>query len=567
MTTTHKHEVALRRRGPKLKGPPVIRTFAEDLHEHLSLLVNALTRISFPSEKYRNDPVRFFREILGVEPWTKQIEIILAIRDHFRVAVKSGHKVSKSHTAAGIALWFYCSYPDARAIMTSTTSRQVDTILWRELRMMRARCGRCVDCKREDPEGFKIPVPCPHSAWIDGELGELARTGLKPKRTDDFREVVGFTAKEAEAVAGISGTHILYILDEASGIKPVIYEAIEGNRAGGARVVMFSNPTRTNGEFYEAFTEKKKFYSLHTISSEETPNVVFGDDDPRAIPGLANPAWIAEKREEWGEDSPLYKVRVLGEFAELEEAKIFPIHKIAESEARWNDTPTKGRLYIGLDPSGEGGMGDESVWTSRRGKKMLGNVAMRGLSAEAHLVHTLGMVSDQRYDDEREVAVVVLDREGEVGNKVYNIFAAFLAPLDAPPFELVAMRASDKAHRTPVVYDRQRDELAANLLKWMNDGGAICEDVKLAKELNALKWIEQERTGKVKLVAKKDLRKELKRSPDRYDSLSLCVWEPSNMTGKTIPRKDVNVNAAPSVVSKTMDPYAGNGGMDPYGPK
>ena len=37
----------------------------------------------------------FFREILGVEPWAKQIEILEAVRDSSRVAVKSGHKVSK----------------------------------------------------------------------------------------------------------------------------------------------------------------------------------------------------------------------------------------------------------------------------------------------------------------------------------------------------------------------------------------------------------------------------------------------------------------------------------------
>ena len=147
----------------------------------------------WPSPRYQSDPVAFFREVLGVEPWEKQVEICEAVRDHKRVAVASGHKVSKSHTDAGIALWFYCSFPDARVVMSSVTSRQVDQILWRELRMMRARS------KRE----------------IDGDMHELARSGFK---APDFREIVGFTAREAEAVAGISGSNLLYILDEASGI-------------------------------------------------------------------------------------------------------------------------------------------------------------------------------------------------------------------------------------------------------------------------------------------------------------------------------------------------------------
>lgn len=570
MTTPLSHQLYKRAGRPLKAKPKTYRcTFAEDLTDHLQAMILDLTAFRFPDSKWWDDPVGFFRNVLGVEPWSKQIEIIEAIRDHDRVAVKSGHKISKSHTAAGIALCYYCSFVDARVVMTSTTARQVDTILWRQLRMLRARCGRCVACKIEDPSGFRIKMPCPHSGWIDGAMGEMARTGLKAITTDehpDFREIVGFTAREAEAVAGVSGSRLLYILDEASGIKEEIYEAIEGNRAGGARVVMFSNPTRPDGEFYKAFTEKKKFYKLLTISSEETPNVMYGEDDERAIPGLAWRKWVEEKKEEWGEDSPLYKVRVKGEFAELEDAKIFPVHKIAAAEDRWKNAVAEGRLYIGLDPAGESGVGDESIWAPRRGQKILSLVGKRGVSPAGHLVHTLGMISELK-ESPREVPVVVLDIEGETGHKVYNVFAAYLAPLESPPFELVAMRASDGAHRTPIVYDRQRDELCANLLKWINDGGAIPEDSKLAKDLNALYWIEQEKTGKIKLVAKKELRKKLKRSPDRYDACSLCVWEPKSMSDAKIPRKEINANAGKAPALASIDPYSGvggDGGLDPY---
>lgn len=137
----------------------------------------ATSRIAWPSARYRSNPVGFFREVLGVEPWPKQVEVIEAVRDFPRVSVRAGHKVSKSNTGAGVALWFYSSFDDARVVMSSVTARQVDAILWRELRMMLARA--------------KYP--------IDGEIHELARSGLK---SADFREVVGFTAKEAEAVAG-----------------------------------------------------------------------------------------------------------------------------------------------------------------------------------------------------------------------------------------------------------------------------------------------------------------------------------------------------------------------------
>lgn len=555
MTTSIGEEVRRRRGG---SGDELL-TIDGDV---LGILRAAMVAgVRFPSPKYRAEPVLFFREVLGVEPWSRQIEVINAIRDHRRVAVKSGHKVSKSHTIAGAGLWFYCSFDDARAVMSSTTARQVDEILWRELRMMKARSGRCVLCKIADPEGHRIPRPCPHSALIDGELGDLARTGLK---SDDFREVVGFTAKQAEAVAGVSGRNLLYLVDESSGVPDVIFEAIEGNRAGGARVALFGNPTRTVGEFFEAFHSKSKEqmpaagYHCITISSEETPNVIEGRE---VIPGLAGRDYIEEKKEEWGEDSAMYIVRVKGEFALNEDGKIFSIHAIEVAEQRWHETVPAGRLFIGLDPAGESGTGDEAVFAPRRGLKLLGLLPFRGLSDEAHIVHLLSTIST--YKLPRETPVVVVDREGSIGSALYGRLLA-IADGDHPPFELVGVRASDRAVRKPQIYDRMRDELAANLEAWFRDGGAIVEDAKLSKELHELEW-KQALNGRLKLTPKDELRKRLRRSPDRYDALALSTWEPLSLregAEELPPAAAAAVNDDPR--SAGMDPYAGS---DAWGPR
>jgi phage terminase large subunit len=545
--TYSKSFAAKRRVGRQSKGAQwACRTsFADSLLEDLRALQTASAHVRFPSAKYRADPVAFFREILGVEPWSRQIEIIEAVRDHPRVAVSSGHKVSKSHTAAGIALWYYCSFDDARVVMTSTTSRQVDQILWRELRMMRARGGRCTACCKADPEMRRIERPCPHSAVIEGEQGDMARTGLK---SPDFREIVGFTAREAEAVAGISGANLLYLVDEASGVTDEIFEAIEGNRAGGARIVMFSNPTRNEGEFYEAFHEKSQHYHSIRVSSEETPNVVTGKI---VIPGLATREWIEEKRDEWGENSSLYRVRIRGEHAVHEEGRIFSVHAISAAEARWSETPEAGRLFVGVDPAGESGSGDETAFSVRRGLKQLLLKTMRGLNDEQHLVQILAMLSTWRLP--REVPVVVLDRDGSIGSKLY---LAMRNHAEAHPsaYELVACRASDKAIRNPQLYDRVRDELAANLEQWMRDGGAIVEDAKLEKDLHALEW-KQAINGKLKLTPKDTLRKTLGRSPDRYDALALSVWEPLNLSDH-VPESAAVQAAREHDAGPRLDPYA-----------
>lgn len=524
-------------------------TFAGDLGAAVRSEATKVSRVRFPSPHYRHDPVRYFREVLGVEPWPKQIEIIEAIRDHPRVAVSSGHKVSKSHTAAGIALWFYSSFDDARVVMSSTTARQVDQILWRELRMMRARSGRCMECKLSDPDGLRIKRPCPHSTMIEGEQGELARTGLK---SDDFREVIGFTAKQAEAVAGISGRNLLYILDEASGIPDIIFEAIEGNSAGGARVVMFSNPTQNAGAFYDAFHTKKQFYKTLRVSSEDSPNVV---QNRIVIPGLATREWIDTKREEWGEDSPLYRVRVKGEFATEEDGKAFPLHLIAQAQIRWHDTPDQGRLFIGIDPAGEAGMGDETCFAPRRGLKLLSLRAHRGLNEEQILVNLLALIVTHALP--RETPVVVLDREGAIGAKVATILLEYTNRFPAA-FELVTVRASERAQRRPKIYDRIRDELAANLHQWFRDEGAIVEDTKLEQELHALDW-RQAINGRYKITAKDQIRKLIGRSPDRYDALSLSCWEALSLSAES----DLPIAVQQAVAQERASAYAPTG-MDPY---
>lgn len=518
--------------------------FAADFFPRL----HASFGIRFPSPIYQADPARFSREILGVKPWLKQVEILESVRDYARTAAKSGHKVGKSHTAAQVALWFYCSYDHARVICTSTTSRQVDEILWREIRMVLAKSGRCVACKAElraDPTA-RIPRPCPHSSLIDGELGELARTGFK---SDDFREIVGFTAKQSEAVAGISGENVLYICDEASGIPPMIYEAIHGNRAGSAKLLLLGNPTKNEGEFYDAFNSKNKLYNGITVSSEETPNAVSGE---RLIPGLATREWIEEMREDWGEKSPLYTVRVRGEFAEFEEGKIFPLHEIGEAEERWHSTAAEGRLYIGLDPAGEKGAGDEIMYALRRGLKHLGFVAKRGLDEDGHLAELRRIIEEHRVP--RETPVVVVDREGDIGTKVARKLREHAEdnPLE---FELVTVRASDKSMRQPELYPRMRDALAASLVGWFGKGGAIVTDPKLAKELHVLEW-KLNVSGQAKVTDKITLKKLLGRSPDRYDALALSAWEPLALREGPPVGTAISIAARLAAAAAPLDPYA-----------
>ncbi len=72
--------------------------------------------------KLKNDPSLFVREILGPEPETWQTEALQAIRDHDRVAVKSGHSVGKSCFQSWMVPWFLSTHYPAKTVLTVNTS-------------------------------------------------------------------------------------------------------------------------------------------------------------------------------------------------------------------------------------------------------------------------------------------------------------------------------------------------------------------------------------------------------------------------------------------------------------
>ena len=55
-----------------------------------------------------------------------------------------------------------------------------------------------------------------------------------------------------EALQGFHAEHLLFLIDEASGIDDIVFEVGMGALSTpGAKVVMAGNPTRTSGFFYD----------------------------------------------------------------------------------------------------------------------------------------------------------------------------------------------------------------------------------------------------------------------------------------------------------------------------
>jgi len=432
------------------------------------------------------DPVVFAQRCLGITPWSKQAAILRAVAKHPRVAVRSGHKVGKSTSAAILALWWMVRHPDGRVVMTAPTGRQVRIVLWREVSRL-----------------YRTARPP-----LGGDLHKLPELGLV---YEDGREIVGFSTDEPEKIAGVSGANVLYIVDEGSGVATDIFEAIEGSRAGGAQLVVFGNPTMTSGVFFDAFTSAKDGWHTIHVSSEDSPNVT-GEAN---VPGLATRAWVEEKRTEWGEESPLFQVRVRGNFPTASENAVIGIELLEAAARRYPDTLDAGVLCIGVDVARFGD--DETVIWPLRGTRALAPTVLHSMDTVQVAGEVLTIARALRRGNERpRIKVDVIGVGAGVADQLRT--HDDLEVVDVNVGESSNVTAKDEPE-----YNRLRDQLWFGLKAWLKTGG-IPDDGKLHAELLAPRYgftVD----GKLKVEPKDETKKRLKRSPDRADALALAVYK------------------------------------------
>lgn len=255
----------------------------------------ATTNSDWLYDLYLREPDKFAVDMLGVEAWDRhpelcaqQIDMLRSVFRHRKTAVKSGHKTGKTFTLAVAALTFLHLYRPSVVITTAPTNRQVKELLWQEIHRLyrqaeaagRPLGGELLECK------YKISP------------GHFA---------------IGFSTDKQDAgvkVQGWSGENVLIVFDEAGGVPREVWEvANTALQAPNARMIAAGNPHDAATPFYDTCLSN----SWHTItmSSWDSPNARTGQ---QIIPGLASREWCQEMLEEWGEESPVYQFRVLGEF-------------------------------------------------------------------------------------------------------------------------------------------------------------------------------------------------------------------------------------------------------------
>ena len=450
-------------------------------------------------------PVAFAREMLGVELWSKQVEVLEALTEHRRVAVKAGNGLGKGFCAAVAMLWFIHTHQDgAIALSTAPTFRQVRHILWRQVRRL-----------------YRPAAPALGGKMLDTRW-----------EISDDRYALGLSADGAGQFQGFHSPNMFIVVDEAEGVSDEIYEAIEAvMTSAGPLLLLIGNPTTTTGAFRRAFYEEREIYRNITISALDSPNVQAGQV---IVPGLVTPGWVAERRQIWGADSSVYRARVLGNFPEQEQDSLLRLSDVeaaVQAGAEMAERPRLNPPPDGAESDGDGPDGaddvddvvlavdvarfgaDRSVILRRRGDRVEEIQVFRGIDTMALTGRVVAAIQEHQPSevrvDEIGVGAGVVDRLRELGHRVRGVNVARKARQDS---KFVNVRAE--------AYWNLRDRFVAGRI-------ALPADNALVSELTTLRY-EVDSANRVKMESKDDLRKRGAPSPDLADALMLAFMPPGS---------------------------------------
>lgn len=480
------------------------------------------------------DPILFAKAYLGTDCWQTQAEILHSLEKPFaRVAVKACHSSSKTFTAALAALWFLARYQEAIVVTTAPTWNQVEKQLWGEIHSALARS--------------RYPFPKANQT----ELNFLSQG--YPKR---YAQGLATTVTKQDEGVKFQGYHadkLLFILDEAPGVDPKIWEAMEGAAAGGdVRILAIGNPTISGGPFQDCFTNDRSGWKCITISAFSTPNFegvtleqLVDKDFPESeldksvLSYLTTRRWVRTQYYKWGPSHPFWESRVLGNFPSQSPDALLSLSwlEAAGTDKRKEDLRhlCKGELNAGIDVSGPGE--DETSLTVRDGPEVILHVQTSDPDPRGFLVFHLNPLKARLKN-------VNVDSNG-IGWGLY-------LHLKDLKFNAIPVNVCETS-TDPEQFDSLKAEYYWGLRLRFQQGdvsGLIDNDT--IGQLASIKWKVNSR-GQIEIESKEDARKRGVPSPDRAESVMLCFANRELQYGVLEYNKMLKVQSSTLVKPVTID--------------
>lgn len=452
--------------------------------------------------KYRKDPIMFAKEVLKFTPEPYQKEMLMDLADFPKVSVKSGQGIGKTASEAVAALWFLSCFPFARVVATAPTAQQLNDVLWAEL-----------------------------NKWIS--RSDILKTILHWTKTyvyvDGYERrwfAVAKTASQPENMQGFHEDNMLFIVDEASGVEDEIMEAVLGTLSGSNnKLLMCGNPTRISGTFYDSHTRDRALYKCHTVSSLDSKRT--------------NKENIEMFKRKYGEQSNVYRVRVLGEFPAQEDDVFIPLPLIERSVMTEVEAEKINHVSIGVDVARYGD--DETVISTNVGGAIKIPVVRHGQS----LMTTVGdivilykklIAENPTY---KGVITINIDDTG-LGGGVTDRLEEVKTEQMLRRMEIVPVNFGMKPPQdgSEEHYEDISTYMWATIKTLMeNKEISIENDEELVAQFSVRKYSITS-NGKIVLESKKTMKARGIKSPDRADAVALSCYSQNKVYNAFIERTE-----------------------------
>jgi hypothetical protein len=400
-----------------------------------------------------------------IDLWSKQRELLQSVARHDRVTVRSGHKTGKSFSAGILAWWWFCTHADARVIMIAPSNKQLNQILWTEVK----RLGNSMVFS--------------HGA----QVYEQVHNGVS---SHDGRRIFGFTGNtKPENMAGFSG-NILSVCDEASGLSDSVHEVVDTVPNGS--VLCISNPTIPHGAFYNQHQHGSSWHKVHLSSVEAAAENTWSGNRWK-YEHLANNRWVDKMRADYKEGSYYWSVRVLGEFPTITTDTVVSDAVVRDSWSREVETGAGDDVHLGVDVARY--KRENNVEIARRVAIEIDKHLYRDQDARVHVKIDcsngggVADILDEKYGSKSRVNIV----------------------------QVLYQERATSPH-----YERKRDQLWFEMAAWLESARTPKND-DLRAELIAPKY-KYSPGGKRVVESKQELKKRIHRSPDMADAVALAVY-------------------------------------------
>ncbi len=192
--------------------------------------------------RYRNDWPRASVELFGKKPSPQQEELLLSVQTSGSfVSVSSGHGTGKSDMSSIITMLYIFCHPQARVILVANKIAQVKAAVFKYIKINWKTLVK------------RIPWIEDYFILTETEFYEITSKGVWCVLTKGYR------LGNEEGLAGEHAKHMLYIVDEASGLSDKAIDIMEGAcTETDNRFLMLSQPTRNTGRFFDSHNRLSK---------------------------------------------------------------------------------------------------------------------------------------------------------------------------------------------------------------------------------------------------------------------------------------------------------------------